>query len=124
MFKNILGFYIRLVVAGQFEAEWRLYHCHHGYWFYPAICNVWHGSNERTVWANGRPPSWNQDMSGGRLPGIRRVRHRTPVPKSGRTGAWLLLDGCLVGMLDGVSDRCAHGARIENGICAIRPRGV
>jgi len=112
MFKNILGFYIRLVVAGQFEAERRVYHRHHGYWFYPAICNVWHGSDERTVWANGRPPSWHQDMSGSRLPGVRRIRHRTPVPKGGCTGAWLLPDGCLVGMLDSVSDRCAHGARI------------
>jgi len=112
MLKNILGFYIRLVVAGQFEAEWWVYHRHHGHWFYPAVCNVWHGGDECTVWAHGRPPSGHQDMSGGRLPSVRRFRHRTPVPKGGGTGARLLPDGCLVGMLDGVSDRCAHGARI------------
>jgi len=112
MFKNILGFHIRLVVAGQFEAECWVYHRHNRHWFCSVICNVWHGSDERTVWADCRSQARHQDMSGSRLPGLSRVRHRTPVPKSGDTGARLLPDGRLVGMLDGVPDRCTHGTRI------------
>jgi len=112
MFENVLGFHIRLVVAGQFKTEWWVYHRYHGHWLCPSVRNVWHGSDERATWADGCAPTGHQDMSGGRLPGVRRVRHRTPVSKGDGTGARLLPDGCLVRMLDGVPDRSPHGARI------------
>jgi len=98
-------------VAGQFKTEWRVYHRHHGHWFCPAVCNVWFGCDERTVRSDGRQPAWHQDMSGGWLLGIRCVCDRTPIPKGGGTDTRLLSDGCLVGVLDGVSDRCVNGAR-------------
>lgn len=112
VFKNILGFHIRLVVAGQFKTEWRVYHRYHGHWLCLAIRYVQYGSDECSTRADGCQSARHQDMSGGRLSGVCRVRHRTPVSKSVGTGAWLLLDGCLAGMLDRVPDRSAHGARI------------
>lgn len=123
-FKTVLGFHIRLVVAGQSEAERRVHHRHHGHRFCPAICHVQHGSDERTARAHGRQPVGHQDMLGDWLPGIRRVRHRTPVPEGDGAGAWLLLDGRLAGMLDGVSDSGSHGSCFQNGVRAVRPGGM
>jgi len=112
MFKNILGFHISLVVAGQFETEWRVYHRYYGHWLCLAIRYVRHGSNECATWADSRQSVRHQDMSGGRLSGVCRVRHRTLVSKSVGTGTRLLLDGCLAGMLDRVPDHSAHGTLI------------
>lgn len=118
-----LGFHIRLVVAGQAEAERRLGHRHDGRRFSAVVGHVRHGGRERTAWADGRQSTGDQDVSGGRLRGGRRFRQRASVPQGNRAGSRVLPDGRVAGLLDGVPDGGAHDASVKNGVRAVRPGG-
>lgn len=113
------------MVAGGAETERRTSgHRDHGRRFGAVVRHVRHGRGERAARAHGRPPAGHAHLSGGRLPGVRRVRRRAPVPQGVRAGARLLHDGRLAGLLDGVPDCGAHDARVQNGVRVVRPGGV
>jgi len=113
-----------VVVAGQAEAERRLGHRHHGRRRGAAVRHVRRGRGQRAVRAHGRPAAGHAHLPGGRLPGVRGVRRRAPVPQGVRAGARLPADGRVAGLLDGVPDGGAHGARLQDGVRAVRPGGV
>jgi len=119
------GFHIRVVVAGDVEAERRTGdHRDHGRRLGAVVGHVRHGGGQRAARAHGRPPAGHARVSGGRLRGVRRVRRRAPVPQGVRAGARVLRDGRLAGLLDGVPDGGAHDAGVQNGVRAVRPGGV
>lgn len=113
-----------MVVAGQAEAERRFRHGDHGHRVGAAVGHVRHGGGERAARAHGRQQAGHQNVPGGRLPGLRGLRHRAPLPQGVRASARLLPDGRVAGLLDGVPDRGAHDTRVQNGIRAVRPGGV
>lgn len=76
----VAGFNIRVVVAGQAEAERRLRDRHHGRGLRAAVGHVRHGRGERAARALGRRPAGHTHVPGGWLPGVRRVRRGPPVP--------------------------------------------
>lgn len=124
MYFFVLGFNIRVVVAGPTEARWWIGHRDHGRRISDVVGHVRHGGDERAVRADGRQSARHQDLSGGRLSGVRRVRHRAPVSQGVGFGARIFPDGLLAGMLDGVPDGGAHDSRVQNGVRAVRPGGM
>jgi len=121
----LVGFHIRLVVAGETEADRRTGHYgDDGRRFGAVVGHVRNSGGQRAARTHCRPSAGHPHLSGGRLPGVRRVRRRASVPKGVRVGARVFRDGRLAGLLDGIPYGGADDARVQNGVRAVRPGGV